>query len=421
MTITFRPVPSEGPDFERYLDLTINAYPRIGVTSPESRQHLAASVRDTMQESAISIWAAERDGELVGAMRYFDYAMRIRSAEGFVGGVGAVATDLFQKKTGVAKALIGGFLAHYRARGATMAILHPFRHDFYRRMGWGYGTPLNQYRLRPATLPDRPAPGRVRQLGPTDLDAFLACSDRLCATTNGLIRKYRSVAERQLGNLAGRIFGYEEAGTLRGYAVVRFAPRERGMQTDLIVEEFLHETPAALDGLLAFLRTQADQCPEIVFNTQEEGLYLLPTDPRDGSETVLLAPAYHQVRAQGLGMMYRVIDTPGVFELLRDHNFGDQTLTLRLTVRDSFFAPNDGTTTLRFVVGRPSLAAPDAAPDVALTLDVADFSSLLMGSVRFRTLHRYGLATLDNPAYVDTLDRLFMVDQPPICTTDAPF
>ena len=44
-------------------------------------------------------------------------------------------------------------------------------------------------------------------------------------------------------------------------------------------------------------------------------------------------------------------------------------------------------------------------------------SPLLMGSVRFRTLHRYGLATLDNPAYVDTLDRLFLADQPPLCVT----
>ncbi len=417
MRITIRPIPSAGPDFERYIAICVGAYPNDSFNTAEGRQRFADSVRESTHEPATSLWGAERDGELVGGMRYFDYAMRIRSVEGFVGGVGMVATDLFQKKTGVARALIGGFLAHYRARGATMAILHPFRHDFYRRMGWGYGTPLNQYRLRPATLPDRPAPGRVRPLGPADLDAFLACYDRLCATTNGLIRKYRSTAERQLDNLAGRVFGYEEGGALRGYAVARFVTRERAMQADLVVDEFLHETTAALDGLLAFFRTQADQFPTIVINTQEEGLYLLPTDPRDGSDTVLLSPAYHQVRAQGLGLMYRVIDTPGVFALLGDHNFGDQTLTLRLTVRDSFFAPNDGTTTLRFVVGRPSLAASDATPDVSLTLDVAEFSSLLMGSVRFRTLHRYGLATLDNPAYVDTLDRLFLADQPPLCTT----
>ena len=46
-----------------------------------------------------------------------------------------------------------------------------------------------------------------------------------------------------------------------------------------------------------------------------------------------------------------------------------------------------------------------------------DFSSLLMGSVRFRTLHQHGLTDVTDPAHVTTLDRLFAVDDPPISTT----
>jgi predicted N-acetyltransferase YhbS len=416
MTLTVRPVPTEGPDFDRYIAICANAYPNPGFTTPDAIQSLAESVRESTHEPAITLWGAYRDGQVVGTMRYFDFAMRIRSVEGFVGGVGMVATDLAHKKTGVAAAMIRDFLAHYRDRGATMAILHPFRHDFYRRMGWGYGTPLSQYRLRPADLPARPAPGRARPLGPADLDAFLACHDRLCARTNGLIRAYRSTAERQLSNVALRVVGYEEEGTLRGYLNARFVPRERGIQADLVVDHCLAETRAAFDGLLAFLRAQADQCPLVIFNTQEEGFYLLPTDPRDGSETILQMPAYHQTHAQGLGMMYRVLDTPGVFTLLRDHDFGGQSLTLRLTVRDSFFPPNDGTTTIRFANGRPTLA-PGEEPDITLALDVADFSSLLIGSIRFRTLHRLGLAEIGDPGHVSYLDRLFAADQPPVCTT----
>jgi predicted acetyltransferase len=416
MTITVRPVPTDGPDFDRYIAICADAYPNPGFATPEALKTFADGVRESTREPAITLWGAYRDGDVVGTMRYFDFAMRIRSVEGFVGGVGMVATDLAHKRTGVAAAMIRDFLDHYRARGATMAILHPFRHDFYRRMGWGYGTPLSQYTLRPADLPARPAPGRTRVLGPADLDAFVACHDRLCARTNGLIRKYRSTAEQQLGSVVLRVVGYEEEGTLRGYLIARFAPRERGLQTDLIVNECLTETTAALVGLLGFLRAQADQCPTVVFNTQEEGFYLLPGDPRDGSEVVLQMPAYHRTHAQALGMMYRVLDTPGVFALLRDHDFGGQSLTLRLTVRDDFFPPNDGTTTIRFVNGRPTVV-PDDDPDIMLALDSADFSSLLIGSIRFRTLHRLGLAEIGDPSHATTLDRLFAVDQPPICTT----
>lgn len=416
MTLTIRQVPTEGPDFDRYIAICANAYPNPGFTTPAALESFAAGTRDSIREPAITLWGAYRDGEVVGAMRYFDFAMRIRSVEGFVGGVGMIATDLTQKKTGVAAAMVRDFLAHYRARGATMAILHPFRHDFYRRMGWGYGTPLSQYHLRPADLPTRPAPGRVRLLGPADLDAFLACHDRLCARTNGLIRMYRSTAEFIVASAAVCAIGYEEDGTLRGYLLTRFVPRERGRQADLHVDDCLTETPAAFNGLLTFLRAQADQCPVVVFNTQEDGFYLLPTDPTDGSEVILKSPAYHRTHAQGLGMMYRVLDTPGIFALLRDHDFGGQSLTLRLTVRDSFFPPNDGTTTIRFANGRPTVTADDE-PDITLDIDIADFSSLLIGSVGFRTLHRLGLAEIGDPGHATALDRLFAAEQPPFSTT----
>src|SRR5689334_14555293 len=136
MPLTIRQVPTEGPDFDRYIAICANAYPNPGFTTPAALQSFAENTRDSIREPAITLWGAYRDGEVVGAMRYFDFAMRIRSVEGFVGGVGMIATDLAHKKTGVAAAMVSDFLAHYRARGATMAILHPFRHDFYRRMGW---------------------------------------------------------------------------------------------------------------------------------------------------------------------------------------------------------------------------------------------------------------------------------------------
>lgn len=141
MTIVVREVPNAGPEFDRYVAICLSAFPDERDSSPEARRRFAEGVRESADEAAISLWGAYRDGTLVGTTRYFDFAMRIRSVEAFVGGVGMVATDLTHKKQGVAKALIGAFLAHYRARGATMTILHPFRHDFYRRMGWGYGTP----------------------------------------------------------------------------------------------------------------------------------------------------------------------------------------------------------------------------------------------------------------------------------------
>src|SRR5262249_53168272 len=153
-----------------------------------------------------------------------------------------------------------------RSRGATMAILHPFRLDFYRRMGFGYGTKLNQYRFKPASLPGHGARECVRALGPADTDALIACYDRVHERTNGLIRKRRADVVARLGAHSSRTVGYEEGGVLRAYLRFAFRPGHTVLVNDLEVRELIHETPEALAGLLAFLRSQADQFAAIVFN-----------------------------------------------------------------------------------------------------------------------------------------------------------
>jgi hypothetical protein len=50
-------------------------------------------------------------------------------------------------------------------------------------------------------------------------------------------------------------------------------------------------------------------------------------------------------------------------------------------------------------------------------MDVAEFFSLLVGVVNFRSLHKYGLAEISDPGYVGTIDKVFAVEDKPICTT----
>src|SRR5665213_2754783 len=91
-------------------------------------------------------------GALVGAMRLYDFTMNVHGRDGLAGGVGAVAVSRAHKRQGIARAMIAWYLDTYRRRGAPFAILHPFRLDFYRALGFGYGTPVHRYRFVPATL-----------------------------------------------------------------------------------------------------------------------------------------------------------------------------------------------------------------------------------------------------------------------------
>ncbi len=104
------------------------------------------------------------------------------------------------------------------------------------------------------------------------------------------------------------------------------------------------------------------------------------------------------------------------FARLREHNFGGQTCPVKITIADSFFPANAGSLVVQFSDGKASLGE-EAAHDVEVRLDMAEFSSLLLGIVSFRSLYLYGLAELSDPTYLETINRLFLTPTKPICLT----
>jgi len=75
---------------------------------------------------------------------------------------------------------------------------------------------MQRYRFAPATLHGGGARGTVRLLGEADLDALIACNERVRASTNGLIKRHVFPTRRALRNAELRFVGVEEGGTLRG-------------------------------------------------------------------------------------------------------------------------------------------------------------------------------------------------------------
>lgn len=397
------------------------AYPIMEVTTADGLAALAERLRaDTRLPGALDV-VAERDGALAGAMRLYDFTMNVRGRDALTGGVGSVAVDLAHKRRGVARALIRWYLDHYRERGAAFAVLHPFRPDFYRKLGFGYGTPVHRYRFAPAALRTDGARGTARALGPADADAVLACTERMRPHVNGLIAKHRAVTENLLGNAALRYVGVEDAGVLRAYMHTTVeVDLERRNRDQLVVRDLHAEDNAAFAALLGYLHAQRDQFARIVIESQDDALYLAAAnDPRDGSDGVVAPPAVHRVAETGLGIMYRVLDVERAFTHLPAV---DAPFTLRLEVEDPFFPATHGMWTFRFGPhGAPQCdsGAPGASatPDATLRIGIADLSSLVVGSLDLAALMRHRLATLEPAAMLPRVARAFAVDQRPICNT----
>ncbi|GAC1411212.1 MAG: hypothetical protein NVSMB64_20870 [Candidatus Velthaea sp.] len=394
------------PDFARLVgDITPAAYPVMNVAADGRAAHIEKIRKILAAEPTGHYAGAYRDGKLVGGMLLWDFMMRVRDAECRTGGLGAVAVDFAHKRRGIARDIVAGYLAWSAARGAAFGALYPFRPSFYRKLGFGYGTKLDQYRVLPDALPDGGSRAGVRALTADDAAPALGAYHRMQATTNGLMRRSLPTMQRMLEYPGMRTFGnLRSDGSVGGYVMfsVTLGPAGTQNTNEIVTVEIVYDEWSSLAALLAFLRAQGDQFAAVVVNTQDAGFHVALGDPRNGSNRSLSYPAWHESNTQGVGIMYRIIDLPAVVEQLAGTRFGnlDARVTVRLT--DPLLPPNSGTYTLAF--------------EVELAFGIGDFSSLLMGSLRLHSLVRFGRATLSDPGRLAELDAAFATD-PPQCKT----
>lgn len=405
--------------------LLADAYPIMRVTTADGVAAMAGRLAEYAGDPDTRFVVAERDGALVGAMRLHDYTMNVRGRDALTGGVGAVAVSRTAKRQGIARALIAWYLDHFRARGAPFAALHPFRLDFYRALGFGYGTPVHRFRFAPGTLRDDGARGTIRALEPGDLDALLACYERVRANTNGLIAKHRLVTERALAShgasadAAARYVAVEHDGALRGFmqtsVVVGSGPRDELRNRDeLVVRDLAYEDDAYLPALLGYLRAQRDQFGAVVIESQDAALYLASADPRDGSDVSVAPPAAHRVAETGLGIMYRILDVDAALGYLPA---AAAPLALRIDAEDALMPANASARTFRFGPHGAPRRDDAAPPDATLALGIADLASIVLGSLTVRDAVRHRVAALEPRSALARVDAAFRTEQPPYCTT----
>jgi len=398
-------------EFEDYMRITLDSYPAMftDVTEDRRKGWIERMKATQNEDDSVNYYGCYRGGEMVGGMRLHDFKMTLYGSPVLVGGVGNVCVDPLHRKMHVSKELMEFSHRHYRGRGAKLTALYPFRPDYYVKMGYGYGRKMSQYRFRPGDLP-RGSRENVSYLGESDVDALTACFNRHAHRTHGMIEKRKGYFERFINRF--KVAGYREGGEVKGFVGFGYEKlrEDNVLLQNLEVHTLLYETPDALRGLLGFLAAQLDQVERVVINTFDDDLHFVPRDPRDGVPSMFYTS--QETNVQGVGIMYRVIDARGVWEELDGHGFNGISLRVKLTVRDSFLPENDGSVFIHFTEGRPKVVEEDGY-DVEVGIDVAWFSSLVMGVVDFRKLWAYGMAEVSDESYVDTLDRLFHVDLKP--------
>jgi predicted acetyltransferase len=402
-------------DSGEFAQILFHAFPVPGGDRESCHQWLLDEMETNPEANFYGVF---RDERLLGGMRLNYFKMKLLSAKVNAGGVGMVCTHFLHKKEKAAKDLLAYFLINCKDRGANLAMLYAFNLDFYRRMGFGYGAKIHQFRIRPESFPQGNSKRNLVYLAEKDKEAVIACYQRYLERTSGMIEKKPAELNRMF-NRKDTLVGYRENGKLQGYIIFDQKRASDGLSNlyDLEVKEWVCETREALAEICTFLNSQSGQINRVIVNTHDDQLFYLLSDPANGSVDSFQTPPYHESYVTALGVMYRIIDVRGIFKELAEHDFNRQDCKLKLNIKDNFFKINEGSTVIHFVKGKAVVQEGGGDYEVEVSMEIADFSSLLTGAVSFKKLYQYRLADISEPGYIDIVDKIFWTDQKPVCTT----
>lgn len=394
------------------------AYP--GIRPEATLEQRAEGIKTTHNRPDVNFYGVfrEADNKMVGSFNIWDFEMNMRGAMIKSGGVGSVAVDLGHKKEKVARELMRHYLDILRDKGVSMAMLYPFNSAFYHKMGFGFGTLLHQFRIKPEDLPGNGPKDHVVRLGEGDAEELTKFYNLRVAAVHGLISKSTEEFATRLKSPALKIFAHVDDG-IRGYIAFSFrkGSDESVLVNDMVITEMLFDSPKAFKQLMAFVKSQSDQVRYVIINTQDEGFVNTVTDPRNHMER-LLHPVYQEICRTGLGIMYRICHMEKFFADIAACRFGDLNIKLKVNLSDSFVPQNNRPFLLEFSSGLCKLAvAANGEADAELTIDIAEFSSLIMGCVNLTSLVKFGLATLTNHKYLAALSQAFATNEKPLCLT----
>ncbi|WP_180954134.1 GNAT family N-acetyltransferase [Bacillus sp. M6-12] len=399
-----------------FADIAINAYPGVTQNTPEFKEKFTKNLIQIQEsEETIDFFGLFRDGKLLGGMRIHYFKMNLFSKIIDAGGIGQVAVDLLHKKEKVAKELVGYFIAYFKEKGVSLVMLYPFRPDFYKKMGFGYGTKMNQYHAELASFPNEVSREGLVFLDASHKDEIRDCYNQYAESVHGMIIKTGYDMDVMFKNPDHKLVGFFENGKLKGYLLFAFKKMsERNfLTTNIVIKEMIYESPESLLKLCAFLHSQQDQIQRVTLQTQDDSLEYLLGDPRNGSNNIIPS-VYHEILSAGVGIMYRIINAEKFFSQMEGFDFNSQTATFKLTIEDSFMLKGQQTFTVKLVNGQLRLSDSETA-DFEAELNVADLSSLLIGAADVQKLYNYGKLKISSKDHAHTLHKIFINHEKPIC------
>jgi len=163
-------------------------------------------------------YGAFRNGQMVGGMGLGDFKLNLRSQIIRLSSVGMVRTDMLRKKEKICKDMMEYFIEINKQKGINMLTLSPFRPDFYKSMGFGYGSCLFNYRIPPSSFPNIGSKEYLSYIDKSDRKGYNESYNRIFERNHGMINSalQETWFFNGLEEDGKRTLVYRENGLIRG-------------------------------------------------------------------------------------------------------------------------------------------------------------------------------------------------------------
>lgn len=388
-------------DLERLVTIHSDSFP-----DARGREARRRNFVDNPRGTFDDLFVAEADHEILGHAFLFSMATWMGHREVPVSGMASVAVAPEARGQGVATALVRRLVAETRRRGQAACLLYPFRHAFYRRLGWALVSEVRRLRIPPVSFPAFPSEARPRAARSEDLGAVRRCYQRAAIRGNGLFGRSDRLWRSLLGADGRHLFVTGGVGhEIGGYVLVAFSAASVGA-SELEVVELVADDDLARRTLYGFLRSQRDQVSVVrhVVAARDPLLAVLdePRTPQGETVRTLIAVCGEV----GAAHMARVVD---VNLALSTRGYStDGQITLRV---NEPLAPAARVTVTMTVRAGVAAVGPDRGGPV-LACDIGTFTQIWAGYLRPSEAVQLGVASVDAPRTAALADAVFALPQP---------
>lgn len=440
-----------------YIDIYLNAYPAGKDLSAECRQkYYDRNLQSLMEYDHVNFFGMfekggsqkEPEETLIAIMKLIDFDMNLFGEMKRACGLMSLGVHPLHKKKGAARDMVRFFEQYTVDSGAAVAMLLPFRMDFYRKLGYGCGSRLDEYHIKTEYLPELRIAGvdgqsRAGKAGKPDcvlrlldrdavdrsdaVDQMVACHRRFVERNHGAVCKFEEEIRDMRADDEIRRLGCFRQDRLAGYAAFTFINTSDCNYTlNLMdVKELVYDDEEVLRILLGGLRMQGDLAQSVILRSGEPDFYHLLQSCQDMSGNYI-DYGFLQTNVSAVGTMYKIPDVQGFIAAASHRLFLPEEMTVGFCVEDELAAAER-----RFALVFAKSACQDCSfwsydgseqayenADVRVSCKLSDLSSLLMGSAELGGLIRLGVMQVSDPAWTGRLDRLFHAEQKPFTNTD---